>query len=271
MPPENAVIVFGIICQIGLSFYKKLWGGVFGLLLTTFILLVGIEAYASGDGMAVRGTLRLPSWLFYVFVGVYYLADLGLVAVGVTEGQRKKRFLGALGEEGATVPDALKAALRPEAKAETTMGPVSAAVDALDGVPYQETLNRLQEAGAKDTVSAIKTYNDGMRMLQRLVGWGQKNTSGRDSEEWPSYVTPAARLEGKLTKTLRPGALIVMYDGELVSCASDLARLLEASPGAGKVSLVALPTPPLSLPCEPVRTKVKGGALPVTFTDSRPT
>jgi len=78
----NFYIVLGAYAQFVLTQYRRLWGGVVGLPLTTFILVVGLMAYPSGEFMALRGVIALPLPVFLLLVAAWYVADVALIFTG---------------------------------------------------------------------------------------------------------------------------------------------------------------------------------------------
>lgn len=85
---DGVAKLFGIIQALILvsSFivprFNKLIGGILGLFATTIILVHGFPAYSNGGYLALKGVIPIPPWVFLAFIGLWYLADIGMIIAG---------------------------------------------------------------------------------------------------------------------------------------------------------------------------------------------
>ena len=72
----NWTIIAALIVQSIIARANKKAGSIVGLIITTILLVWGINSYTSGYGLVFLNDIEIPSWIFYAFCFVWYISEI---------------------------------------------------------------------------------------------------------------------------------------------------------------------------------------------------
>jgi len=263
-------VIVGVIISIVVSRVNKFIGGIVGLLVTTGILIYGLNVYSKPGWTLTFFNIEISKGIFLVFIAIWLFFDIKQIMAGKKEGDVVRDLKSQAVEKlrTGTAPNDVvnQLALTMQIADETTKDMVGHILGKKD---YKQTITEQMESKQLDigkTVLHYKTAIDVLNDLQNIVlGEAKKQNLPIQENELSPFPMPAVKvLKGKaisMTKKLNKNELIVAYNNKLVTTLAELqAESSQVSP-ENKVELRSLFLDPNTGLWTPRKMEVKGGML----------
>jgi len=275
MPPEGfrIVVIVGVIISVLASRANKLVGGIISSLVTTFILLFGLQAYTHSGYISFLG-IRLSQGLFLLVILVWYGFDIKQIADGVKEKGALKLICAGAAEKlrsGLSVPEVMAQVLPKLDNQPQDLRQLGGEI--LQGKPFAQILKEYRASSGKEEDQAVLRYQqavDVLNGLRQIISAEAAGLGLAGLAEPKNFFLPAVRLNsGKtfsLGKKLVKGELLYLYNGKWVTSPEELAAESgQTAPGSQVQirSLFQMPNRPAWI-CR--KLDIKGGPLELDST-----
>jgi hypothetical protein len=263
-------VIIGVIISIVVSKVNKFIGGIVGLLVTTGILIYGLNVYSKPGWTLTFFNIEISQGIFLVLIAVWYFFDIRQIIAGKKEGDVVRDLRTQAGEKlrsGIAPKDVVnQLALTMQIADETTKDMVG---HILGKKEYKQTITEQMENKQLDigkTVLHYKTAIDVLNNLQNIVlgEAKQHNIPIRENELSPFPMPAVKVLKAKaisMTKKLNKNDLIVAYNNKLVTTLEELQAESSQVSSEDKVDLRALFLDPNTGLWTPKKMEIKGGRL----------
>ena len=273
--PDNSFrlfVIIGVIISIVVSRINKFYGGIVGLLVTTGILIYGLNVYSKPGWTLTFFNIEISQGLFLVFIAIWYFFDIKQIIAGKKEGDVVRDLRNQAGEKlrtGLAPKDVVnQLALTMEIADETTKDMIGNILEKKD---YKQTITEQVEKKQSEmekTVLHYKTALDILNDLQHVVlGEAKHHNIPIQETELPPFPMPAVKvLKAKaisMTKKLNKNDLIFAYNNKLVTTLEELQAESAQVSSENKVELRALFLDPNTGLWAPKKMEVKGGKLEI--------
>jgi hypothetical protein len=270
MSPEafRIVIIVGVIISIFASRANKLVGGVIGCLVTTFILIFGLQAYTHSGYITILG-IPLSEGLFVLVILIWFGFDIKQIANGLKEQGIVKQIRAEAAEKlrsGLSVLEVMAQVLPQLANQPQDLKEIGG--DILKGKLFAQALQEYRASSGKDEGQAVLRYQHAVDVLNslKLIIMAEGAGLGLAGLAEPkSFFLPAVRLRSAKTfslgKKLVKGELLYLYNGKWVKSPEELAaESSQTAPGSQVQirSLFQMPNNPAWI-CR--KLDIKGGPL----------
>jgi hypothetical protein len=263
-------VIIGVVISIVVSKVNKFIGGIVGLLVTTGILIYGLNVYSKPGWTLTFFNIEISQGIFLVMIAVWYFFDIKQIIAGKKEGDVVRDLRTQAGEKlrsGIAPKDVVnQLALTVQIADETTKDMVGHILGKKD---YKQTITEQMESKQLDigkTVLHYKTAVDVLNDLQNIVlgEAKQHNIPIRENELSPFPMPAVKVLKSKsisMTKKLNKNDLIVAYNNKLVTTSEELQQESSQVSSEDKVDLRALFLDPNTGLWTPKKMEIKGGRL----------
>ncbi len=270
MPNEafRVIVIAGIILAIVARRANRLAGGVISTLVTTFILIFGLNAYSGSGRISIFG-IPLSEGVFVMLIAVWYIVDVKQIMGGLKEGGALRQIRDGAAERlrsGQPVSDIMAQILPGLEHHSQELRQVG--VDILQGKPFGRVLGDCQARSGKDESQAVLLYQqtvDVLNSLQLIVLAEAARLGIARTNDPKKFFLPSVKLTaGKtfsLTKKLLKGELIYSYNGKLVSTPEELAGESSRTSPESHVQMHSLFQDPRSRAWVSRKLDIKGGPL----------
>jgi hypothetical protein len=275
MPPEafRMVVIVGIIISVFASRANKLVGGIISSLVTTFILIFGLQAYTHSGYISFLG-IRLSEGLFLIAILVWYGFDIKQIADGVKEKGTVKLIREGAAEKlrsGLSVLEVIAQLLPKLDNQPQDLRQLGGEI--LKGKPFAQILSEYRASSGKDEDKAVLSYQQAVDVLNGIRQIVLAEAAGlgiAGLAEPKSFFLPAVKLNaGKmfsLGKKLVKGELLYLYNGKRVTSPEELAAESSQTAPGSQVEIRSL----FHMPNNPVwinrKLDIKGGPLDLNST-----
>jgi hypothetical protein len=223
------IVIGGVIVSIFASKANKLVGGIVSSLVTTFILIFGLDAYSHSGAISFLG-IRLPQSVFVLVILTWYFFDFKQIAAGIKEKGVLKQIRTGTSDKlraGHSMTQVMADILPTLTNHPEDLRQLGGEI--IQGKPFAETLKDYQGRTGKDEDQAALRYQqavDVVNSLQAIVT-GEAAAAGLPkAPDGKSYFLPAVKLtSGKtfsMTKKLLKGELVYRYNGKWVTSPEQL-------------------------------------------------
>lgn len=263
-------VIIGVVISIVVSKINKFYGGIVGLLVTTGILIYGLNVYSKPGWTLTIFNIEISKGIFLVLIAVWFFFDIRQIMAGKKEGDVVRDLRTQAGEKlrtGLAPNDVVnQLALTMQIADETTKDMVRHILEKKD---YKQTITEQMENKQLDigkTVLHYKTAIDVLNDLQNIVlgEAKQQNLPIQENQLSPFPMSAVKVLKAKtisMTKKLNKNDLIVAYNNKLVTTLEELqAESSQVSP-ENKVDLRTLFLDPNTGLWNFKKMEVKGGKL----------
>jgi hypothetical protein len=270
VPPEGfrIVVIVGVIISIFASRANRLIGGVISALVTTFILIFGLQAYSHSGYISFLG-IRLSEGLFMLAILIWYGFDIKQIADGVKEKGAVKLVRETAAEKlrsGLSVAEVMAQVLPKLDNQPQDLRQLGGEI--LQGKPFAQVLKDYRASSGKEEDQAVLRYQQAVDVLNglRLIILAEVAALGLAGLAEPkSFFLPAVRLNsGKmfsLGKKLVKGELLYLYNGKWVTSPQELAAESSQTGPGSQVQIRSL----FQMPNNPAwisrKLEIKGGPL----------
>jgi hypothetical protein len=263
-------VIIGVVISIVVSKVNKFIGGIVGLLVTTGILIYGLNVYSKPGWTLTFFNIEISQGIFLVMIAVWYFFDIKQIIAGKKEGDVVRDLRTQAGEKlrsGIAPKDVVnQLALTMQIADDTTKDMVGHILGKKD---YKQTITEQMESKQLDigkTVLHYKTAVDVLNDLQNIVmGEAKQHNIPIQENELSPFPMPAVKvLKAKsisMTKKLNKNDLIVAYNNKLVTTSEELQQESSQVSSEDKVDLRALFLDPNTGLWTPKKMEIKGGRL----------
>lgn len=262
------VVIAGVILSIIAGRASRLVGGVVSTLVTTFILIFGLQAYSGSGRISIFG-IPLSEGVFLLAIGVWYIVDIKQIMNGLKVKGTLKQIRDGAAEKlrgGQAVPDVMVQILPGLEHHPQELRQIGG--DILQRKPFGRILGDYQARSGKDTDQAVLLYQQAVDVLNSLhiIVLGEAARLGiARTNEAKNFFLPAVKLTaGKtfsLTKKLLKGELIYLYNGKPVATPDELASNANGTSPESQVQIHSLFRDPRTGAWVCRKQDIKGGPL----------
>jgi len=262
------IVIVGVIISIFASRANKLTGGIISCLVTTFILIFGLQAYGASGYISILG-IRLSEGLFMIAILIWYGLDIKQIADGVKEKSTLKLIRTGAAEKlrsGLPMPEVMAQVLPNLENHPPDLRQLGGEI--LQGKPFAQILKEYQVPGGKDEDHAVLRYQqavDVLNSLQLIIMAEAADLGLPGHVELKSFFLPSVKLaSGKmfsLGKKLIKGELIYLYNGKWVASPDQLAAESSQTAPGSQVQIRSLFQVPNTQAWNIRKLDIKGGPL----------
>jgi hypothetical protein len=275
MPNEGfrIIVIVGVIISVFASRANKLIGGVISTVVTTFILISGLQAYSSYGYISILG-IRLSQGLFVIVILVWYGLDIKQIADGVKEKGILKQIRAGAAEKlrsGLSVHEVMAQILPKLENHPLDLRQLGGEI--LQGKPFAQILKEYRITSGKDEDKAVLRYQqavDVLNSLQLIVLAEAAGLSLPTLVKPKIFFLPSVKLTSVAAFSIRQklikGELLYLYNGKWVTSPEELAAESGQTAPESQVQIRSL----FQMPNSPVwncrKLDIKGGPLKLDST-----
>jgi hypothetical protein len=262
------VVIVGVIISVFASRANKLIGGVVSCLVTTFILIFGLQAYSHSGYISIFG-IQLTQGLFVIVILIWYGIDVKQIMDGVKVKNTVDLIRTGAAEKlrsGFPVPEVMAQILPKLENHPPDLRQLGGEI--LQGKPFTQIIAEYQAQSKKDEDQAVLRYQQAVDVLNSLRSVVVAEAAGlgpASQAESKSFFLPSVKLTSAKTlsfgKKLIKGELLYLYNGKWISSPEQLAAESGQTSAASQVPIRSLFRMPNSPAWISRKLDIKGGPL----------
>lgn len=232
MDAFRGFVIGGIIVSIIISNINKFIGGIVSLLVTTGILIYGLDVYSKPGWTMTFFNIEVSQGFFLVIIAVWYFFDIRQIIQGKKEGDLVRDIKNQAEEKlraGVAAKDVVnQVAITMEIADENTRDAVK---EILAGKDYKTIITEQIDRKQLDMGNAVLHYQAAVDLLNDLQKITKDAAKKHDipivEEELTPYFLPSVKVRKakavSMTKRVNKDELIFSYNDHLITTVEELA------------------------------------------------